>query len=564
MGSKLSTQPYRGTRDFLPAEMSVRTQVFSTLYSVIESYGYTRYDGPTLEPIEMYEAKSGHEIVSDQLYRLTDRGGRVLAIRPEMTPSVARMIAANAETLQFPARWYSHVNCHRYERPQRGRVREHWQINVDVFGSESAEAEVEIFEMIHRMLTALGASPHDFILRVSDRLLVERALADYVDVLPSQMKEVFGVIDRWEKYPLSQSQETLATIGFNETQIERIGELVTMDFDGYTQLHGKELLAKSNVARIFLEKMTTVPLKFDPLIIRAFEYYTSTVFEVFDADPANRRSLFGGGRYDNLVALFSNKRIPGIGFGMGDVTLMDFLDTHGLLPQAKISPDVYMIPLDMHARPTVKQLADELRNAGLRIIVPLETQSLKKEIKEAARSGARFAVILGEEELKQGSVIVRDLIHSEQSQIPQTLLIDAFKKDASPRLKSIDSAVYEDAKDEQAHPEERILEREQLSAKASLSDRGRRNIVALGSVVHLRTNDDQEYRFTLVGAFEADPGKGRISNDSPVGKALLDHKTGDVVIVRTPAGVKEYTILGIDNDSITNLSVQDSLPTRNA
>jgi histidyl-tRNA synthetase len=409
--------------------MSVRTQVFSKLYGVIESYGYTRYDGPLLEPIEIYEAKSGQEIVSDQLYRLTDRGGRVLAIRPEMTPSVARMIAANADTLQFPARWYSHVNCHRYERPQRGRVREHWQINVDVFGSESAEAEVEIFEMIHQMLNSLGASPGDFLLRVSDRLLVESALTDYVGVLPAQMKDVFGVIDRWEKYPLSQSQETLATIGFDSTQIDRIGQLVTMDFDGYTQLHSKELLAKSNVARIFLDKMTAVPLKFDPLIIRAFEYYTSTVFEVFDADPANRRALFGGGRYDNLVALFSNKRIPGIGFGMGDVTLIDFLDTHGLLPQAKISPDVYMIPLDRHARPTIKQFADELRSEGLRIIVSLESQSLKKEIREAAKSGARFAVILGEEELKQGNVIVRDLTHSEQSEVPQTKLIETINKE---------------------------------------------------------------------------------------------------------------------------------------
>jgi histidyl-tRNA synthetase len=428
MASKLSTQPYRGTRDFLPAEMSVRTQVFSTLYRAIEAYGYTRYDGPILEPIEIYEAKSGHEIVSDQLYRLTDRGGRVLAIRPEMTPSVARMIAAHADTLQFPVRWYSHVNCHRYERPQRGRVREHWQINVDVFGSEAATAEVEIFELIHRMLVSLGASPDDFILRVSDRLLVESALTDYVGVPSSQMKDVFGVIDRWEKYPVSQSQEALAALGFTSTQIERMGELVSLDFEGYTQLHSKELLAKSNVARILLDKMTEIPLKFDPLIIRAFEYYTSTVFEVFDADPANRRALFGGGRYDNLVALFSEKRIPGIGFGMGDVTLMDFLDTHGLLPQAKVNPDVYMLPLDTSALQVVKRLADELRNEGLRVIVPFEVHSLKRAMKEAAKSGASFALILGEEELKRDVVILRDLLRSEQSEIPMRKLVEVFKE----------------------------------------------------------------------------------------------------------------------------------------
>lgn len=428
MASKLSTQPYRGTRDFLPEEMSVRTQVFSRLYEVIESYGFSRYDGPILEPIEIYEAKSGQELVNEQLYRLTDRGGRELALRPEMTPSVARMIAANADTLAFPVRWYCHVNCHRYERPQRGRVREHWQINVDTFGTESPEAEVEIFELIHGLFHAVGASSGDYVLRVSDRNLIQNALADYAGVTSDLMKGVFGIIDRWEKYPLSQQQEALAKLGLTETQVERVGELVRLDLSGYLEINTKETLAHSNVARILKEEMTDTPIQFDPLIIRGFDYYTSTVFEVFDTNPDNRRSLFGGGRYDNLVALFSNKRISGFGFGMGDVTLFDFLETHGLLPQPRSKADVCVMPLQAGVRTVMKQVADHLRAEGVRVVTPLEAHNLSREIKEAAKRGIRFAVILGEEELARQHVIVRDLTRSEQVEVPQSDLVETIKK----------------------------------------------------------------------------------------------------------------------------------------
>jgi histidyl-tRNA synthetase len=174
----LPTAPYRGTRDFLPPEMSVRQQVFHRLYEVAESYGYLRYDGPILEPAEICEAKSGQEISELQLYTLTDRGGRRLALRPEMTPSVARMIAGNAGALQFPVRWYCNANCHRYERPQRGRVREHWQINVDIFGSDSPNADIEIFSVVHDMMAAVGATRDMYVLRASDRVLLEGILTE--------------------------------------------------------------------------------------------------------------------------------------------------------------------------------------------------------------------------------------------------------------------------------------------------------------------------------------------------------------------------------------------------
>ncbi|MBI1757610.1 MAG: ATP phosphoribosyltransferase regulatory subunit [Actinobacteria bacterium] len=333
MSQYLPTVPYRGTRDFLPAEMSVRQQVFHRLFEVIERYGFARYDGPILEAAEIYEAKSGREIADLQLYTLTDRGGRRLALRPEMTPSVARMIAGNANSLQFPVRWYCHVNCHRYERPQRGRVREHWQINVDIFGSDHPTCE--------SVLADLSAD-------VLDRSRLVKLLAG-----PAR-------------------------------------DLVT----------------------------------FDPLIVRAFEYYTSTVFEVFDHDPANNRSLFGGGRYGDLVGLFSDKRIPGFGFGMGDVTLFDFLDTHGLLPQPRAEADVVVIPTHDDLCDDARTVGRQLRQAGWNTSLPLEPRKLGKEIARADKAGARAVVIIGPEDWKAGNLVVRNLTTGDQETAASATVTD--------------------------------------------------------------------------------------------------------------------------------------------
>ena len=424
MSDFLPTKPYRGTRDFLPEEMSIRTQVFSTLYRTIETFGFQRYDGPVLEPVEIYEAKSGQELVEKQLYVLTDKADRRLALRPEMTPSVARMIAANAGRLQFPVRWYSHPNCHRYEKPQKGRVREHWQVNVDVFGSESVEAEVEVFEVVHALLGALGADPSTYELRVNDRQLAMSALERFVGVTPEQQKPVFTVLDRWEKLPREVCLEQLAAIGLDDAAVERVAAFTTLDVDGFLDAAAPEARDASAVARILREDLLDAPLKLDPLIVRGLDYYTSTVFEVFDVSPENRRSIFGGGRYDNLTALFSKQRIPGIGFGMGDVTLIDFLTVHGLLPAAEVAPQVVVLGADETLRGPIKRTAATLRAAGVRTVVPLETQGLGKALKKVAKQGARLAVIVGAEEHARGAVILRDLARSEQREVEVAALTD--------------------------------------------------------------------------------------------------------------------------------------------
>lgn len=231
MANLLTTAPYRGTRDFLPAEMSVRHQVFEKLYRVIEAFGYQRYDGPLLESAEIYEAKSGRELAEMQLYTLTDRGGRRLALRPEMTPTVARMIAANASGLQFPVRWYSHPNCFRYERPQRGRVREHWQINVDIFGTGSPRAEIEVFNLIHEMMAALGANKGMYRLRVSDRGLLDAVLTDVVRVPAALIAEVSSLIDRWEKSPIEQLREDARALGLDDDTFARLSDALVSGAD---------------------------------------------------------------------------------------------------------------------------------------------------------------------------------------------------------------------------------------------------------------------------------------------------------------------------------------------
>lgn len=426
MSQLLSTAPYRGTRDFLPAEMSVRLQVFNRLYECIERYGFVRYDGPILEPAEIYEAKSGREIADQQLYTLTDRGGRRLALRPEMTPSVARMIAANARQLQFPVRWYCNVNCHRYERPQRGRVREHWQINVDIFGADNPACEIEVFELIHDMMAALGGRRDMYVLRVNDRILLEGILTEIVGIPAPSIREVSAIIDRWEKYPREALAEQAHGLGVSEVQFAKLETALKAGEDVIADLSA-EVRERSQIAPILASDARDL-ITFDPLIVRAFEYYTSTVFEVFDTDPANNRSLFGGGRYSNLVALFSREQIPGLGFGMGDVTLFDFLDSHGLLPDPRNDIDVAVIPLDTNLESPARDIARRLRGAGHRVATPLTHRKLGKELTRADKAGADAAVIMGAQDWETATLVVRDLHTGEQATIAATDVVAAVRR----------------------------------------------------------------------------------------------------------------------------------------
>ncbi|MFI5590760.1 histidine--tRNA ligase [Amycolatopsis sp. NPDC051758] len=415
MPEYLPTAPYKGTRDFLPAEMSVRTQVFGHLYDVLERRGFLRYDGPILESAEIYERKSGQELADKQLYTLTDKGGRRLALRPEMTPSVARMIAGSAKSLSFPVRWYSHPNCHRYEAPQRGRVREHWQINADIFGSDSANCEIEIFELVHDLMAALGATPDMFVLRVNDRNLLTSALTDVAGVSEDHLSQVFALVDRWEKYPREKLAENAGEIGLSDKQFEKLAETLDMGEALLDELPA-EVREQSNLVKVLNSSAGSL-VKYEPIIVRGLAYYTSTVFEVFDTSPENRRALFGGGRYSDLASMFTPQQIPGIGFGMGDVTLIDFLDTHGLTPAPRSEVDVMVIPVTEDLSDAARSVAASLRATGLRTSTPIEHRKLGKELTRADKAGAVAVVIVGQEDWAAGNVTVRSLATREQNPV---------------------------------------------------------------------------------------------------------------------------------------------------
>ncbi|MBX4195552.1 ATP phosphoribosyltransferase regulatory subunit [Candidatus Parcubacteria bacterium] len=283
--SKLETSSYKGVRDFYPEDMAVQNYIFGIWRKVAEDFGYVEYSASILEPAELYKSKTSEEIVTEQTFSFVDRGGREVVLRPEMTPTLARMVAARRRTLKFPLRWYSIPNVFRYERPQRGRRREHWQLNCDLMGIGGVEAEVEIITLAYKIMKEFGAKDEDFSIRISSR----KALPAGTDM------EQVRKIDRGED------------IGVEITETEEIRNLLTE-------------LGKTGIKNVV----------FDPKIVRGFDYYTGIVFEVFDTHEDNRRSLFGGGRYDNLLEVFGVDPIPTVGFGMGDITIRDFLETHKL------------------------------------------------------------------------------------------------------------------------------------------------------------------------------------------------------------------------------------------
>lgn len=295
MQNKLSTDPYKGVRDFYPADMRVQNYIFSVWRKVAEQFGYEEYSASLLEYSDLYKSKGNDEIINEQTYSFTDRGGREVTLRPEMTPTLARMVAARRKSLKFPLRWYSIPNVFRYERPQRGRRREHWQLNCDVLGIAGIEAEVEIISLAHAIMKAFGAKDGDFVIKINNRLAMETALLGQ----GISEKDIPALLREWDKGGVPAGQKVLWASAIDEL-------LVALKQKGITNA------------------------EFDANIVRGFDYYTGMVFEVFDTHADNRRSLFGGGRYDNLLEIFGVEPVPTVGFGMGDITIRDFLETHSL------------------------------------------------------------------------------------------------------------------------------------------------------------------------------------------------------------------------------------------
>ncbi len=428
----LSVQPYKGTRDFYPADMRLRNWFFGKIRGVLECAAFDEYNGPMLESLDIYAAKSGVELASEQTYNFTDRGGRQLAMRPEMTPTVARMVAAKVNELSYPLPWFSIPNFYRYERPQRGRLREFWQVNADIFGCDSYEADFDIISTAIKLLRVFGADESMFRVHINNRRFFNDVIAAIAGTDAEGAKAVSKVVDRKGKVSRESYEKDMAALGLNADQLAKIDALYTMSIDEATALC-PDSRGSAELARLFdalracgLDKYCV----FDFGIIRGLDYYTGTVFEVFDEAPENNRAMFGGGRYDNLVGLFvHNTAVSGVGFGFGDVTLENFLYTHKLVPE---SLSAYSVKVLVTRFPDVafteyEALSDSLVNAQIPCMCYLGTKKFGKQIDYAINTGCTHVVIMGGSELAEGTVKVKNLATREETAIRRDELVDFFK-----------------------------------------------------------------------------------------------------------------------------------------
>ncbi|HEY0979265.1 MAG TPA: histidine--tRNA ligase, partial [Candidatus Paceibacterota bacterium] len=357
----LSTEPYKGVHDYYPADWAQVQAVFAVIRAKLRAHGFEEYQASPLERAELYESKTSEEIVSQQTYTFEDRGDRRVTLRPEMTPTLARMIAGKRRELVFPARWFSIGNRFRYERPQKGRSREFYQADVDIVGLAGARAEGEAVVLAYEILRAFGASDADFRIRINSRALVNAAGAA-LGLSGEQVTEYLALVDRKDKMTPEAFEE--ARGAFRR--------------DGTDPLELIEARSNAEVDRVYEEFMGLLEalkargitnVVFDPTIARGFLYYTGLIFEVFDTNPENPRALLGGGRYDGLVSLFGGEPIPAVGFAIGIETLIDFLRTHNLLPAARPGADLFIGTPNEYDIAAAHALADTLRAKGANVLV---------------------------------------------------------------------------------------------------------------------------------------------------------------------------------------------------
>lgn len=410
----LTTQPYKGTRDFYPEDMRIQRYIFNIWKTVAERFGYEEVHAPLLELTDLYRAKTGEEIINEQAYNFTDRGGREVTIRPEMTPSMARMVAARNQELAYPLRWYSIANFWRYERPQHGRLREHWQLNVDMFGTESVQAEAEIIRVSESILRAFGADESMFTIRINSRQLMSLLLGEHLKLDVEEAHRVSKILDRKDKMSEDAFAAQLKSAAgdnadnlMNLLSISSIDELPTTVIESGVVEELRQLFTE-------LESFGIKNLEFDLTLMRGFDYYTGIVFELFDKDPANKRAIFGGGRYDELTSIFKVPNVPAVGLGMGDVTIRDFLETHQLLPTLGSSARVYMVVIGDYLA-QAQALARELRQEGINVAVDISGKKPDAQLKTALKNSAPFALFVGEKEVKAKKYNLKDL-SSEQEE----------------------------------------------------------------------------------------------------------------------------------------------------
>ena len=416
----ISKKPYKGTRDFFPQEKRIQDFIFKNMTLTAESFGYEHYDGPLLEEVELYKAKSGEELINDQIYSFEDRGGRFVAIRPEMTPTLARMVAQIHKEYPKPIRWFSIPNLMRYERPQKGRLREHWQFNCDIFGAPGRLGELEILLVVKELLENYGANSEHFEILLNDRSIVDGIFGKVSEDKDIQYR-LYKIVDKSKKVSKEVLSKEVSELGISQdAQDLFFSYLEATQFDDLISiLEAQKLTEISEQFRDFINLSQASGLdqyiKFDPAIVRGLDYYTGIVFEVFDKHPDNRRAICGGGAYAGLLQIFNEQPLAGVGFGLGDVTLKDFLITHNLMPDlSKPDNDIMISFQNESGFLDLAPLASQLRKAGIKVFMGLEIIKFKKVFKEAEKRGSQFVLLFGETEKEAGKVLIKNLETKEQ------------------------------------------------------------------------------------------------------------------------------------------------------
>lgn len=423
----LSKLPYKGTRDFFPPEMRQRDYLFAKMREVAELHSYEPYDGPMVEEVELYLAKSGEELINEQIYSFIDRGDRKVAIRPEMTPTVARMVAQIHREQAKPLRWYSIPNLMRYEKPQKGRLREFWQYNCDIFGAPEGQGEIEILQVATELLRAFGANDEHFEVLFNDRRVVDAVFHQLLQLDAAMTLKLYKVVDKVKKVTPEALDKMLADILPTQTARAHFKEYLALDsvstLTAFLERHGLKdavagfLLFSDRLAGAGLSKY----MVFDPTIVRGLDYYTGVVFEIFDKSPDNRRAICGGGAFANLLQIFNEDPLPGVGFGLGEVTLTDFLRTHKLLPEfSQPELDLLVAAMEPNCEGHAQAMARAARAEGLRTELFLGDAKPKKIFQHTDRRGHRAVVFIGFNEIQVGEVEVKRLSDQQKTRIKLT------------------------------------------------------------------------------------------------------------------------------------------------
>ena len=416
-------KPVKGTRDYYPEVMALRSWLYEAAKKVSNSFGYQEYEGPLIESIELYAAKSGEELVKEQSFVFEDRGGNLIALRPELTPTLARMVAQRQNQLIYPLRWWSFGPFWRYERPQKGRTREFFQWNIDLIGPDTSAADAELVAIVAAFFKQVGLSPADAQIMVNNRQLMETELIA-LGIAPGQLKEVFRLIDRKAKMERSKWEAYASELGLESRQIDDLKKLLSDD----------ELWQKSRALEEFFLAIDALQVseyvRYAPYIIRGLDYYTGTVFEGLAVNGGLTRSILGGGRYDNLLEDVGGDKLPAVGFAMGDLVMSLVLEELGLIPEDIKSPSasVLVTVFDEGSMQETLRLSDELRQTGLKVNCYPQADKLSKQLKFADRIGIKIAVILGPEEIKQNMVTFKELSSGNQVSVDRALAADTISK----------------------------------------------------------------------------------------------------------------------------------------